>query len=260
MLVPVDQTHLHAVQLNGGAAAVHGNDGVGTVGADVVGTVHREGDRVTGDDQMILSGEEVLDEVPAVALLMRVEVEEAMATRAGSRGVMTAARSAGGRAVARAARRRAMTGAACCGGLARAADQRDVTADRDFPRRMPRLLNNFQRAPGDRGMTECAADGGVALLNDGVVAGAADVNRVMAGGAMLDDRAALAEGQGIVAAADDDLALPGDVDLVVAVASEHGAAAKNGDINPSATRNTDGGGHKNSPLSPAPIPGFLSDG
>jgi hypothetical protein len=246
MLAAIHQVHLHTVQLDGGAAAMHADDGIGALGTDVVGTVHREGDRGTVDNQIILAGEEVLDEVLAVALLLRVEVEEVMPTRAGGRGVMT--RSAGRRGVARAARCRGVARAARRSGGAGASDQRDVAADRDFPGRMSRLLNNFERAPGDRGMAECAADGGAALLNDGVVAGAADVDRVMAGGAMLDDRAALAEREGIVAAADDDLALACDVDLVVAVAGEHGAAAKNGDIDFSASGNTDGGGHWTSPL------------
>ena len=102
MLAAIHQVHLHTVQLDGGAAAMHADDGIGALGTDVVGTVHREGDRGTVDNQIILAGEEVLDEVLAVALLLRVEVEEVMPTRAGGRGVMT--RSAGRRGVARAAR------------------------------------------------------------------------------------------------------------------------------------------------------------
>jgi hypothetical protein len=56
------------------------------------------------------------------------------------------------------------------------------------------------------------------------------VNRVMTGGAMLDDRAARAKSERIVATADDDIAGPSDVDIVVAVAGIHGASARNGDV------------------------------
>jgi hypothetical protein len=98
-------------------------------------------------------------------------------------------------------------------------------------------------APLDRGRAERTGDGRGALLEDVVGAGGTQVDRVMTGGAMLDDRAAIAQGERIVAAADDDLALTSDVDIVVPVAGIHCALAKNGHVDLAATRNADGGAH-----------------
>jgi hypothetical protein len=104
------------------------------------------------------------------------------------------------------AMRRAGRGALCTAG---AAGRCSLTATGPF--------DDFQHAAIDRGRAERARDGGVAFLGNGVAAGRTDVDRVMTGGAMLDDRAAPAKRERIVAAADDDLALTSDVDIVASV-------------------------------------------
>ena len=100
--------------------------------------------------------------------------------------------------------------------------------------------------PVDRDGAEGAVDGGVALLVNGGIA-RADVDRVMAGGATLVDHAALAERQGVMAAADDDLADACDIDPIVTVAYDYCPLAIDGGINIAATRNTDAA-HRPSPL------------
>ena len=107
---------------------------------------------------------------------------------------------------------------------------RHMTADHDFLGRMAGGFNDLKRAAVDRGMAERARYGGMALLGDGIDAGATDVDRVMTGDAMLGDRAALTKGEGIVAAADDDLAYAGDVNLVMTVAGDNRTVTKNGYI------------------------------
>jgi len=69
---------------------------------------------------------------------------------------------------------------------------------------------------------------------------------------MLVDDAARAQGQRIVAAADDDLARTSDIDRIITIAGVYGTATINGDINVTATRNADGGAHWFSPLNPNP--------
>ena len=143
------------------------------------------------------------------------------------------------------AMRRAGRGALCTAG---AAGRGSLTATGPF--------DDFQHAAIDRGRAERARDGGVAFLGNGVAAGRTDVDRVMTGGAMLDDRAAPAKRERIVAAADDDLALTSDVDIVASVAGIHGAIAKNGDVDLPATRNADGGAHWISPETQLLMLGF----
>jgi len=96
-------------------------------------------------------------------------------------------------------------------------------------------LNDRKRAAVDGGRAERAMYGGVALLRDGVGAGAADVNRIVARSAMFGDCSAIAERERVVAAADNYLALAGNRDFVVAVAGSYSAATVNGYVRLPAT-------------------------
>ena len=100
-----------------------------------------------------------------------------------------------------------------------------------------RLVNDLDAARHSDG-AEGPRDRSVALLVNGGVAGA-DVDRVMAGGAVLADHAALLQRQRVVTAADDDFTLACDVDRIVTIAGDYGSTAEDRDVNIAATRNTD---------------------
>lgn len=104
-----------------------------------------------------------------------------------------------------------------------------------FAGRMAGRLDDRKRAAIDGGRAERAMYGGVALLRNGVGAGTADVNRIVARSAMFGDCSAMAERERVVAAADDYLALAGDSDFIVAVAGSYRAATENGYVRLPAT-------------------------
>jgi len=230
------------VQLDRRPAMIHADHGVRPMAADVV-RVRDEGQRVPVDEEVALSADEVLDDV--LAALFLSEVVEGLGAAGGRGAVAAAARhtvvtaaAARHRVVARAAAR---TGAA---DEARAAALQGLMAVRqNNDPLLAARLEDLQGGVGDRRRAEGAGYSRAALLVDDVVAGAAHVDRVMTGETILVDYAARIQGQGIVAAADDDGALAVNVDSIVAVPGDDGAATENVDVNVAATRNADGGAH-----------------
>src|ERR1700683_1072526 len=109
--------------------------------------------------------------------------------------------------------------------MAGAADDGVVTravAARRGRARAARLIDFESATAGDGGRAEGTGDRGIALLVDRGIA-RTDVDGVVTRGAMLVDHAAGAEGQRIVAAADDDLARTCDIDRIVAITGDYGA-------------------------------------
>ena len=225
MLVPED---VHTVQRDHGLATVHVNHGLIGVHADGIFRQH-VAERMAGDREVMLAGDEVLDAEVRGALLVHDEV--------GDLGAAVAGAAAG----AVMARRRTALVSRAAGSSAGASrtDQSDMAADDHFLGRLAGRLNDFQFATGDCGLAKRTAYGGAALLDNGVVPDTADVDRVVAGDAMLGDRAPMADSERVVAAAHEDGAVTGDVDLVVTVAGDHGPPAINSDIRLPASRNTD---------------------
>lgn len=221
------------MQLDRRPAMIHADHGVRTMGADVVSVRHK-GQRMTVDEEVARSADEVPDDV-LTALFLSGDVEGLGAAVAAA----MAAAAARHRVVASAAAR---TGAVADEARAAALQGLMTVRENNDPLLAARL-KDFQRGVGDRGRAESAGYGGAALLVDDVVAGAADVDRVMAGETILVDHAARIERQRIVAAADYDGAIAVNVDPVVAIPGDDGAATENVDVNVAATRNTDGGAH-----------------
>jgi hypothetical protein len=250
------------MQLDRSLAMIHSDQGVRTLAADFVSISH-EGQRMTVEEEVILSADEVLDDVLG-AFLFRVEVEGLAAGRRGA--VAAAARytavTAAGAMAAAAARDRVVTCAAARAGTVAADEARAAALEGLMAVRqnnnpfLAARLEDFQRGMRDRRCAESAGYGGAALLVDDVVAGAADMDRVMTGAAVLVDHAARIKRQRIVAAADDDGALAVDVNSVVAVPGDDGAATENVDVNVAAARNADGSAHCFSPRSPQLKPGI----
>jgi hypothetical protein len=250
MLVPAD---MHTVQLDHRLAVIEADHSLVAEGADGVSR-RREGERMTRQIQVILARDEVLEEARARLIVqfedsVRAAADQAVLARTGFRegqacvpagklrgmrateqrrvtvhvsGVQEAIRRTSGRAVGRAGRTAGTAG-------------RCALAIRPF--------NDSEHPAVDGRGAERARDGGVAFLGNGVGARATDVDRVMTGGAMLDNGAAIAEGERIVTAADDYFAAASDVDIVVTVSGVYRPLPKNGDVDFPATRNADGGAH-----------------
>lgn len=244
------------MQLDRRPAMIHADHGVRPMAADVV-RVRDEGQRVPVDEEVALSADEVLDDV--LAALFLSEVVEGLGAAGGRGAVAAAARhtvvtaaAARHRVVARAAAR---TGAAADEARA-AALQGLMAVGKNNDPLLAAGLEDFQGGVGDRRRAEGAGYSRAALLVDDVVAGAAHVDRVMTGETILVDYAARIQGQGIVAAADDDGALAVNVDSIVAVPGDDGAATENVDVNVAAARNADRGAHCFFPRSPQLKPGI----
>jgi hypothetical protein len=274
MLVPAD---MYTVQRDHCLAAIHADHGLVALGADFVSLRH-EGERVTREIQVIVAGDEVLEEGRARFIIQFDGIVRAAADHTvladtglheGQAGV-PAGKLRGMRAteqrrmtvhmsVVQNALRRAMRDAGgavarlACGAVS--ADRRGLrtgyrhmAAGHDFPGRVAGRFNDFKRAAVNRGRTERARYGSLACLVDGVDARTTDLDRVMTRDAMLADCAAHAKCERIVTAADDDLANAGDVDPVGTIAGDNRTITKNGYVCLAAARNAYGGAHWRSPL------------
>jgi hypothetical protein len=248
VLVPAD---MDTVQRDHRLATIHADHGLVGMGRDGV-RLCGEGERMTRQIQMILARDEVLQERMA---RIGVRGEEVLGEDVATHAVHARTGFHEGDAGVSAGKLRGVRATEQCGVTVH------VSGVRNGMRRTARAagaagrsgratgpFDDLQHAAIHRGRAERARDGGVALFGDEVGAGRTDVDRVITRGASLGDRATLAEGERIVAAADDDLARTGDIDIVAAVAGKYGAVAKNGDVDLPATGNTDGGAQWISPL------------
>jgi len=235
----------HTLQLDRGLAAIDRNEGVATRSGDIVVRLQVI-ERVALDEQVILARDEVLDDVLAAGLPL-VKLEDVVAGAADHRVVAGAADEG---VVAGPSLHDGPATAADELGIRRSPLQGEMAADRDFlvytaalgtcetvasivvmtipvvvmmvlvvvvaavlavRDVAPAAHPEIQYTAADRGLTKRAAHRGLALLIDrGALA--TEIDGVNTAGAGLPDLAAVAQSQGIVAAADDDPAFARDVD------------------------------------------------
>src|SRR5580700_208903 len=230
------------VQLDRRLATIHADRGLVGMQGDVLHILHVI-ERMARDKQVLLAGDEVLEQMLAV-------VFEEIKRRVAALAAAMAAAAADG-VVARTALRVSRAGASR-GAVARTAGAAsgggDLAVGEDDDALLAARLKHLQRRVGDDRLAKGPRYGGVAFLADDVVAAGAEVDRVVARKTMLGDRPTMAHHQSVVAAADDDGAIARDVDIIVTVTRNDGAPAKNGYVNVSATRNTDASAHWTSPL------------
>src|SRR5580658_1372032 len=237
------------LQLDRGLAAVESNEGVAVAGRHIAVAL-QVAQRLAFQVQLVLARDEVGDHVRA-ANPVRGEGKQIVAGATGHRGVAGAADEG---VVAGAALHDDVARAADKLGAVRPAHQRGVTTDdiRLIERVVRReagtvaarawAIGKLRGATLNGDAAEESVHRGATGLSDRVVA-VPEIDGVVTARAALEDVSRAVQGHLIVARADRDRAVTGDVNGVVAVAGDDGAIAVNVDVRAAAAGDADIGRH-----------------